>query len=58
MSELGKLREKDNCRYDGCSQAKFINPIHSGCPYTTASSRLNCTPRRSDDIIVSSGSEN
>ena len=51
MSELGKLRRKDNCGLDEC-------PVNGGCSYTTASSRLNCTPRRSHDRTVGSGSEN
>ena len=58
MSELGKLRRKDNCGRDECSQVKFKSPINVGCSYTTASSRLNCTPRRSHVRIVSSESEN
>ena len=58
MSELGKLRRKDNCGTDECSQVEFKSPITGGCFYTTASSRLNCTPRSSHVRTVSSGSEN
>ena len=50
MSEVGKLRRKDNCGFDECSRVKFINPVNGGCSYTTASSSLNRT--------VSSRSEN
>ena len=58
VSELAKLRGKDNCGLDECSRVKFKNPVDGGCSYTTASSRLNCTPRRSHVRTVSSGSEN
>ena len=52
MSELGKLRRKDNCRFDECSQVTFINPIHGGCSYNPASSHLKCTLRRNHDSTV------
>ena len=58
MSELGELRRKDNCGFDECSQVKLINPINGVFSYTTASSRLNCTPRRYHNSDVGSGSEN
>ena len=54
----GNCVEKTICWLNECSQVKFKNPINCGCSYTTASSRLNCTPRRSHDRTVSSGSEN
>ena len=58
VSELGKLRGKDNCGLYECSQVKFKSPINGGCSYTTASSRVNCTSRSSHVRTVSSGSEN
>ena len=36
VSEHGKLRRKDICGCNECSQVKFINPVNCGCPYTTA----------------------
>ena len=58
VSEVGKLRRNDNCGVAECSHVNFMNQVNGGCSYTTASSRLNCTPGRSHDKTVSSGSEN
>ena len=43
---------------DIMSVHKFKNPINGCCSYTTASLRLNCTPRSSHVRTVSSESEN
>ena len=53
----GSKRRKDDCGLDECTHVKFKNPINGGCSYTTASSRLNCTPRSSHVRTVSSDSQ-